>query len=67
MELKVGMRVRGYNYTGTVFNVDGDRATIKRDDGVSGNGYMIDSPRYNGQRGWGINYVGREVRLVQVH
>jgi len=54
--LKVGDRIKGiYNaggtYTGTVFDIEGDIATIKRDDGKIGRGKNI--PGYG--CGWDIN------------
>ena len=55
-ELKVGMKVRAVEtdgriyYTGTVYHVSGDRATIKRDDNQTGGGVSI--PKYGG--GWSI-------------
>ena len=59
MKLEKGQRVKGYDngaciYTGTVYNVTSEDATIMRDDGRDGCGCMINEPPYNGSYGWRI-------------
>lgn len=58
MVLKVGDRVKGVydgkSYLGTVFSVSGNVATIRRNDGVSGAGDLVDGRFYRGNNGWQI-------------
>lgn len=56
MKLKKGMRVKGeYGnivYIGTVYSIEGECSTIKRDDGTEGGGTNID--------GYGIGWNVRQ-------
>lgn len=76
MDLKIGDKVKGVvdrekDYTGEVFSIDGNEATIKRDDGITGNGDFISDDYGRGwiiekkeDGSWGANGSSGELTII---